>query len=205
MMPIAARRLTDHGRERQQQLLDAAAVLFSERGYAATRIADICAAAGAAKGLFYWYFPTKLDLFVELVTSMRRRLDRAQLEAMDPDATPLTRLRQGAVASVRFINANTPYFSFMQTEQHDPVLTNAIEAGRNRYLNDTIALIEEARLAGEIGEIDPCLAAHGVIGAVTWFTDAWRRRDLDQPAEVLAEFVGDWVVAGLQTAPAQVG
>jgi hypothetical protein len=44
-----------------------------------------------------------------------------------------------------------------------------------------------------------------VIGAVTWFTDAWRRRDLDQPAEVLAEFVGDWVVAGLQTAPAQVG
>jgi hypothetical protein len=37
--------------------------LFSSKGYANTRIADICAEAGVAKGLIYWYFPTKEELF----------------------------------------------------------------------------------------------------------------------------------------------
>ena len=93
------RQLTEQGKERKQQLLDAAAALFAERGYANTRIADICTAAGVAKGLFYWYFETKEALFIELVRSMRTRLRRAQAAASDPEADALTRMRQGAVAS----------------------------------------------------------------------------------------------------------
>ena len=98
--PIEDRRLTTQGIERRQQLLDAAARLFTERGYAQTRIVDICKEAGVAKGLFYWYFPTKRDLFAELVQTMRRRLRRAQAAAMDDRADALTRLRQGTEASV---------------------------------------------------------------------------------------------------------
>ena len=90
------RQLTEQGRERKQQLVDAAAALFAERGYGATRISDICARAGVAKGLFYWYFPTKLDLFSELVRTMRHRLRKAQGDAMDPSADPLTRIRRHA-------------------------------------------------------------------------------------------------------------
>src|SRR3954470_24869987 len=82
------RRHTEHGRERKQQLVDAAAELFADHGYAATRIQDICTRAGVAKGLFYWYFPTKQALFAELVRSMRLRLRKAQAAAMDPDADP---------------------------------------------------------------------------------------------------------------------
>ena len=58
---------TEQGIERKQQLLAAAAALFSSKGYASTRIARACAAAGVAKGLVYWYFPTKEELFAELV------------------------------------------------------------------------------------------------------------------------------------------
>ena len=65
--PSDDRRHTEHGRERKQQLVDAAAELFAANGYAATRIQDICRRAGVAKGLFYWYFPTKQELFAELV------------------------------------------------------------------------------------------------------------------------------------------
>ena len=89
--PSDDRRHTEHGRERKQQLVDAAAELFAANGYAATRIQDICRRAGVAKGLFYWYFPTKQELFAELVRSMRLRLRKAQAAAMDPDADPLTR------------------------------------------------------------------------------------------------------------------
>ena len=89
--PSGDRRHTEHGRERKQQLIDAAAELFAANGYAATRIEDICRRAGVAKGLFYWYFPTKQELFAELVRTMRTRLRKAQAAAMDADADPLTR------------------------------------------------------------------------------------------------------------------
>src|SRR5690606_23739020 len=45
----ADRQLTDQGRERKQQLVEAAMALFAERGYSATRIVDICERAGVAK------------------------------------------------------------------------------------------------------------------------------------------------------------
>ena len=61
-----------------------------------------------AKGLFYWYFENKEALFAELVRSIRQQLRRAQAAAMDPDADPLTRLRQGAEASVRFMAEHVP-------------------------------------------------------------------------------------------------
>src|SRR3954468_14567425 len=111
------RRHTEHGRERKQQLVDAAAELFAANGYTATRIQDICKRAGVAKGLFYWYFPTKQDLFAELVRSMRFRLRKAQAAAMDPAADPLTRLRQGTEASVRFHVAHAGYFSLLDVER----------------------------------------------------------------------------------------
>src|SRR4051795_7074394 len=97
------RRLTDQGRERKQQLVDQAAILFADRGYDDTRIVDICAGAGVAKGLFYWYFENKEALFGELVRSMRLRLRHAQAEAIDPAGDALVRLRQGTEASVRFM------------------------------------------------------------------------------------------------------
>src|SRR5918995_1021302 len=70
MRPPSDRQLTTQGAERKQQLLDAAARLFAEQGYAATRVVDIVDAAGVAKGLFYWYFENKEALFRELAADM---------------------------------------------------------------------------------------------------------------------------------------
>jgi AcrR family transcriptional regulator len=81
---------TEQGLERKHQLLEAAARLFSTKGYSSTRIADICAEAGVAKGLMYWYFPTKQSLFAELVRTMRQQLRRTQAAAMDPTADAIT-------------------------------------------------------------------------------------------------------------------
>ena len=91
---VTDRRHTEHGNERKQQLLAAAQALFGSRGYERTRIADICSAAGVAKGLFYWYVPTKESLFAELVQSMRLQLRRAQATAMDSSSDPIARIRQ---------------------------------------------------------------------------------------------------------------
>lgn len=203
--PAAARRHTTQGEERKQQLVDAAVALFAERGYAATRISDICERAGVAKGLFYWYFPTKHDLFVELVRTMRRRLRRAQAAGMDPDADALTRLRQGTEASVRFIGAHAAYFSFVEVERADGDVAAIVREGSEVYLRDVRALVDEAQRSGLVPDADPTLMSIGVVGAVSSFTNAWRNGSLDaldMSTDELADFVGRWVESALQGATA---
>jgi TetR/AcrR family transcriptional regulator, fatty acid metabolism regulator protein len=192
------RQLTDQGRERKQQLVEAAMALFAERGYSATRIVDICERAGVAKGLFYWYFPTKLDLFTELVRSMRHALRRAQAEAMDPAADALTRIRQGTVASVRFMAEHATYFALVDVERADPSIADALRSGSGVYLRDVRALVEEAQRDGTIPDADPRLLALGVLGAVSSFSNAWRSGNIDLDTDDLADFVGGWVTRALQ-------
>jgi AcrR family transcriptional regulator len=191
------RQLTEQGRERKQQLIDAAIELFSERGYHSTRVRDICDRAGVAKGLFYWYFPTKLDLFGEIVRTMRQRLRRAQAEAMDAHDSPLARIRQGTVASVLFMAEHAAYFALVEVERGDRAIAETLREGRDVYLGDVTSLVREAQRDGQVPDCDAGLLALGVLGAVSSYSNAWRagRIELDPPA--LAEFVADWVVRAL--------
>jgi AcrR family transcriptional regulator len=56
---------------RPGEILDAALDVFARRGFAATRLDAVAAAAGVGKGTIYLYFSSKEDLFREVV---RQRL-----------------------------------------------------------------------------------------------------------------------------------
>lgn len=53
--------------ERPAEIIDAALELFTERGYAATRLEDIASSAGISKGSLYRYFDNKETLFKVMV------------------------------------------------------------------------------------------------------------------------------------------
>ncbi|MEW6640105.1 MAG: TetR/AcrR family transcriptional regulator [Pseudomonadota bacterium] len=74
--PAASRRSGDgasaraaRAQERRDAILAAALDAFVERGFAATRLEDIAAQAGVAKGTIYLHFADKEALFQELVRS----------------------------------------------------------------------------------------------------------------------------------------
>ena len=52
---------------RPGEIIAAALVVFSEKGFAAARLDDIAARAGVSKGALYLYFETKQDLFRAVV------------------------------------------------------------------------------------------------------------------------------------------
>jgi AcrR family transcriptional regulator len=197
--PTEERQHTEHGLERKQQLLDAAGELFAARGYSATRIADICQAAGVAKGLFYWYFPTKGALFAELVRTMRLRLRRAQGTAMDPTADAVTRIADGAEASVRFMADHAAYFALLDVERTDPEVADVLAEGAGVYLDDVRRLVEDGQHAGTIADAPSDLIAVGVLGTVSSFSNSYRNGRLgdDITVDELAAFVRRWVVNAL--------
>ena len=191
------RRLTAQGAERKQQLLDCAAQLFAERGYADTRVIDIVRAAGVAKGLFYWYFENKEQLFRELAEDIRLRLRRSQGESIDPDADALTRIRQGCESSVRFMAINAPFFSLLEVENLDRRFVDVLRTGTEVHVNDVATLIREGIAAGLIRDDDHLLLARGVVGIVGLYSHFHRTGRSDVPIDELAQFVGRWVVRSL--------
>ncbi len=65
--PAQGRQLRQAGRRNVAKLLDAALVVFAERGFHAARVDDVCDEADVSHGTFYLYFASKDDLFRTLV------------------------------------------------------------------------------------------------------------------------------------------
>jgi AcrR family transcriptional regulator len=186
------RRLTAQGLERKQQLIDRAAELFAERGYAETRVIDIVRAAGVAKGLFYWYFDNKEALFKELAESIRLQLRRQQGAVLDPDALPLVNLYRGTEASVLFMAEHAHFFSLLEVEGRN--FTDVLRQGTQQHINDMVRIVEAGQADGTIREEDPTLLALGVVGSVGHFSHFHRTGRISVPLPELATFVARYVV-----------
>jgi len=189
------RRLTAQGIERKQQLLDCAAELFAERGYAETRVIDIVRAAGVAKGLFYWYFENKEALFKELAGSIRLNLRREQGAALDPKATPLVNLYRGTESSVRFMAEHAPFFSLLEVEGRN--FTDVMRQGTQQHIQDMVRLVKAGQANGTIREENSMLLALGVVGSVGHYSHFHRSGRIDLPLPELAAYVARYVVHSL--------
>lgn len=86
---------------RPAEIIAAAMGLWSERGFAATRLEDVAAGAGVAKGTIYRYFPSKEALFEAAVGSrLVAMLDGAKAMA-DTSDLPTRALLSRLFASVQ--------------------------------------------------------------------------------------------------------
>lgn len=190
------RQLTAQGRERKQQLIDCAAGLFAERGYAETRIKDIVEAAGVAKGLFYWYFENKEALFAEVARDIRLRLRKHQGAAIDPASPPLRQIRQGAEASVWFMAEHAHFFSLLEVE-NGRMSDRSRQKGTNQHIRDVRTMIEAGQADGSIVDANPGLLALGVVGSVGYYSHYHRTGRLGVSVDELAPFVAATVVRSL--------
>ena len=86
---------------------------------------------------------------------------------MDDDADPVTRLRQGTEASVRFMAEHVRFFALPWRSSATTRRVAAVlrESG-DVYVEDAARLVREAQAAGLVpDDHDPALLAMGVLGA----------------------------------------
>src|SRR5271165_1827097 len=95
-----ARRLTARGQRRRQELLDFAARQFASRGYHPTSVTDIVDGLGVGKGVFYWYFASKEELFLQILVDAQRDLRRTQRQAIGDEPDPVRRIEAGIQVTV---------------------------------------------------------------------------------------------------------
>jgi AcrR family transcriptional regulator len=109
-----ARKIPD---DRVEQLVDAAAAVFIEQGYARTQMADVAAALGVAKGTIYLYVESKEALF-DLVA---RHVDALRPFETRP-ALPVRTPKPGA--TVRYVRER------LAQAQVPPTLAQALSRDR---------------------------------------------------------------------------
>ncbi|HET9609065.1 MAG TPA: TetR family transcriptional regulator [Acidimicrobiales bacterium] len=199
-MSQESRSLTRHGKDRKAELLHHAEVLFAERGYEDTRMVDIAAAAGVAKGLVYWYFENKDTLFDEIVVDMGQRLRRAQGRAMAGIDDPLERLYVGTAESVRFIADNYRLYGIISSQvRGDRRLRETRVETQRVQADDATALLAEGQQRRVVrSDDDPAVLAHANAGVVYYYVLLYadgrasggrRGLDIEQAAHAAARYV----------------
>ncbi len=164
------RKLTPRGRERRDQLMTCAARLFAERGYHPTAVADIVAALGVGKGVFYWYFTSKEELLTELLKASNHELRKRQQAAIGDEADPLRRIELGIRASVEWFAEHREYFAIIQFAATDETFAPVLARNREISIADTIRHLKDGIVDGEIVDRDPELLAHAIHGVVAELT-----------------------------------
>jgi AcrR family transcriptional regulator len=189
-------KLTPRGQERRAQLITCAARLFAERGYHPTSVADIVAALGVGKGVFYWYFSSKEELLSEILRDAHLQLRRTQQAALGDEPDPVRRIELGILASLEWFRDHREYFAITQFAATDETFAPVLRRNREVAVDDTVRHIKEAIVEGRVADGEPELIAHAILGVVDQLT----RRYLierDEPVEQIASAAIAFCVHGL--------
>lgn len=165
-----ARRLTTRGKERRAQLLAYATERFAVDGYHPTSVADIVDGMGVGKGVFYWYFDSKEELFVEILRSAQLDLRRTQLRAIEGVADPVRRIELGIRTGVLWMAAHPDLRRLFEFARTESTFAGAVRAGQSTLVADAAAHLREAVECGAIPHRDPEALAHAILGVTNQLT-----------------------------------
>ena len=192
------RKLTPRGRERREQLITCAARLFAERGYHPTSVADIVAALGVGKGVFYWYFASKEELLAELLKASNHDLRKRQQQAIGDEPDPVRRIELGIRAHARVV-PRAPRVLRDHRSSPRPTRRSRRCSRRNREIaiGDTIRHLKDGIVEGRIVDEDPEMLAHAIHGVVAELTRALPRRSAARPVDRVADLAVAFCLRGL--------
>src|SRR5436190_11294284 len=102
---------------RQKEILEAAARLFAEHGYADTDTQLLADELGVGKGTLYRYFPSKRELFLAAVDRAMRQLRAHVDEAVAAADDPLDQIASGVRAFLAFCADHPEFVELLMQER----------------------------------------------------------------------------------------
>jgi TetR/AcrR family transcriptional regulator of autoinduction and epiphytic fitness len=165
----APQRLTDRKRE---AIIQAAIAEFRANGFEVTSMDKIAATAGVSKRTVYNHFPSKEELFAEILNQLWARISAEQSVVYNRDQPLRDQLRQMLQAKVQLMadeNFLTLARVAIAATIHSPERAqNMIERLGEREEGLTV-WIRAAQADGRLKPVDPEFAAHQVQGLLKTF------------------------------------
>ncbi len=187
--------------ERRRRLIDTARELFGTHGYAATRIADVCAGAGVTTRHFYETFAGREELLVTVYQEVAAQHVGAFAAALAEAPEELeARVRAGLQAAVDDWVADPAgaRISVIEIVGVSPLLEEhrirTIEAFAQAVADDLDGLAER----GLLERRDRHWQLLGLVGAVSEVLAIWLHRGMEPPVEQLVDELVALFVPGLR-------
>lgn len=181
-------------KRRDREVLDAAAKVFYERGYANASVQDVADALGILKGSLYHYIDTKEDLLYRLLEETQRDVhsildEVAALDGLDA----LERLRLYVRRQVEFNIENLAKVSvfYHDLQRLSPDRRASIVARRRQHEAFVVELIEELQREGRAdASLDSHVLSRCLFATIIW-TYRWynpKRDSRDDVVDLCATF-----------------
>ena len=180
--------------------MDYAAGRFAEGGYHPTSVADIVGGMKVGKGVFYWYFSSKEELFLEILQDAQHALRRAQQKAIEGEADPVRRIEAGIRCSMEWLAENRHFFALLQFAGTEERFAPHLRRGQEVAVADVVRHVQEAIAAGQLADVDPVVISHAILGvtnhlARTFILD--RGEDAASVADAAVAFCLDGLRGGV--------
>ena len=144
--------------------MDFAAHRFAENGFHPTSVAEIVSGMGVGKGVFYWYFSSKEELFLEILREAQYELRRVQQQAIGDEPDPVARIESGIRASMQWLADHRHLFSVFQFAAADERFAPALRRGQDVAVGDVVRHVKEAIVSGRVRDTDPLVLTHAILG-----------------------------------------
>ena len=182
----------------REGILEAAARIFSEKGFHATSMQDIADAVDLQKASLYHHFSGKQEILVDILDRaldlINDRIEAVRLQSLSPDV----KLRQAMVSYVQTIaeNQNLAAVLLLELRTLDPELKSRQASRREKFESLWRDLIIEGKQQGIFKNVDPSLTGRAILGVMNW-TVTWYRRDGPRSAKEIADMFADLLLDGL--------
>lgn len=188
--PRTASRGTSKSIEKRRRILEAAAKVFSMRGYAEATLSEIAALAGTQAGSLYYYYESRDHLVVDLLRHALVQMDintSAALAALPKESTArdrlLTLIRTHALSALEldhFVLATRKIVGQVSEE-----IQQQVKHAPDRYERKWRSVINDAVKEGVLRpEVDPNLLRLFITGAVLHMPSWHKSRGPRSPAEI---------------------
>ena len=192
-MNVSLPRLRDElAVQKRERILNAAQLLFYERGFTGTTLDDVAHAMGVTKPFIYTQFRGKSDLLAAIcLPAMQSCVDAAAQAAALPGG-PAKRLHALVESFCAVILEHQPGIAvfFREAKHLDPESAGIIKTLRERFDATLSQIIEEGNAAGEFRVPDVRLAALAIGGMGSWMYE-WHRAEGRLPIDELAARMAD--------------
>jgi AcrR family transcriptional regulator len=155
--------------------LEAAVKVFATKGYHDTKVDDIVSESSTSKGSFYFYFPSKQDIFLALSDTFADLLESKITQAMEKEAHGMQQLDSALRSSLGLF---TQYRGLAKIALVQAVGLGAVFEERRRAINNRLTTLIQSRLERAVadGSIPPLQAeitARAWVGALNEVVIHW--------------------------------
>ena len=175
--------------ETRERILEAAVKVFATKGYHDTKVDDIVSESNTSKGSFYFYFPSKQDIFLALVDKFADLLESRIKERFNAEASGMARVDLGLSICLETFGQyrGLAKIALVQATGLGLIFEEKRRAVNERFIRIIRENLDEAVADGSIPALDTEIAACAWMGALNEIVLRWVYTGEPDPVRALPE------------------